>query len=60
MGALLTTRKLAQNKGKPKVRADWEDRFEQSLAGCSPFALAVQIIEALLAEIVSHKRLTLP
>ena len=35
MGAPLTTRKLALDKGKPKARADCEDRFEHSLlAGC--------------------------
>ena len=35
MGALLTPRKLALDKGKPKARTDCEDRFERSLlAGC--------------------------
>jgi hypothetical protein len=29
MGALLTTRKLALDKGKPKARTDYEDRFER-------------------------------
>ena len=31
MGAPLTTRKLALDMGKPKVRTDYEDRFERSL-----------------------------
>jgi len=30
MGAPITTRKLALDKGKPKARADCEDRFERS------------------------------
>jgi hypothetical protein len=34
MGAPITMRKLALDKGKPKARADCEDRFERSLAGC--------------------------
>ncbi len=35
MGAPLTARKLALDKGKPKARTDCEDRFERSLlAGC--------------------------
>ncbi len=31
MGALLTPRKLALDKGEPKSRTDYEDRFERSL-----------------------------
>ena len=31
MGTLLTTRKLALDKGEPKARTDYEDRFERSL-----------------------------
>ena len=31
MGALLSTRKLALDKGEPKARTDYEDRFEHSL-----------------------------
>jgi hypothetical protein len=34
MGAMLTPRKLALDKGEPKARTDYEDRFERSrLAG---------------------------
>jgi hypothetical protein len=29
MGAFLTTRKLALDKGEPKARTDYEDRFER-------------------------------
>ena len=31
MDTLLTTRKLALDKGEPKARTDYEDRFERSL-----------------------------
>jgi hypothetical protein len=35
MGAMLTPRKLALDKGEPKARTDYEDRFERMLlAGC--------------------------
>ena len=35
MDALLTPRKLALDKGEPKARTDYEDRFERILlAGC--------------------------
>ena len=34
MGTLLTTRKLALDKGEPKARTDYEDRFERSLLAC--------------------------
>jgi hypothetical protein len=30
MGALLTPRKLALDKGEPKARTDYEDRFERT------------------------------
>jgi hypothetical protein len=33
MGALLTPRKLALDKGKPKARTDSEDRFERIWRG---------------------------
>ena len=34
MGALLRPRKLALDKGEPKARTDFEDRFERSLLAC--------------------------
>jgi len=34
MGALLTPRKLALDKGEPKARTDSEDRFERILLAC--------------------------
>jgi hypothetical protein len=50
MDALLTTRKLALDKGEPKARTDYEDRFERSLLAGSGKTIVAQWTSACLGQ----------